>query len=158
MNNNTAVFPGSFDPLTKGHVNMINRALQLFDTIIIAIGVNESKKYMFNITDRIHMIESVFKGNQKVVIKKYSGLTIQFCKDNNTNTIIRGIRNNADFEYEKNIALANYELAPEIETLLLVAGKEYQFISSTIVKDIINNQGPLDNFLPIKIINYINEK
>ena len=156
MKNNCAIFPGSFDPITKGHVNIVNRALKIFDNIIIAIGANKTKEYMFSIHDRIKMINIVFKDNPRVTIKSYDGLTVQFCENNNMRTIIRGIRNHLDVEYEKNIALANNTMNKNIETIYFDSSKEYQFLSSSIVKDIIRHKGSLENFLPNNVINYIN--
>tara|TARA_B100001142_G_scaffold319875_1_gene363974 strand:- start:10390 stop:10896 length:507 start_codon:yes stop_codon:yes gene_type:complete len=156
MKNNFAIFPGSFDPITNGHVDIVHRALKIFDNIIIAIGANKKKEYMFSIQDRIKMINTVFKDNSRVIIKSYDGLTVQFCEKNNTRIIIRGIRNHLDLEYEKNIALANNTMNENIETIYFDSSKEYQFLSSSIVKDVIRHKGSLEKFLPNNIINYIN--
>ena len=152
MSKNIAIFPGSFDPLTLGHIDIINTGLKLFKTIIIGIGVNDKKKHMFDVKKRNKMINSVFLNNKCVTIKEYRGLTIEFCKKQNANYIIRGIRDNHDFNYEKNIALANQELDKNIETLFIPPKKPHMFISSSIVREIIANKGNLSPFLPKQII------
>ena len=152
MKNNTAIFPGSFDPFTLGHVEIVNTGLQVFQNIIIAIGVNSNKEYMFDIGKRKKFIKSVFKNNHRIIIKEYNLLTIDFCKKQNANYIIRGLRNNMDFEYEHTLALANKELDENIETIFIPANKEHLCISSSLVKEIIINRGGLEAFLPNQII------
>ena len=152
MKNNTAIFPGSFDPFTLGHVEIVNTGLQVFQNIIIAIGVNSNKEYMFDIGKRKKFIKSVFKNNHRIIIKEYNLLTIDFCKKQNANYIIRGLRNNMDFEYEHTLALANKELDENIETIFIPANKEHLCISSSLVKEIIINRGGLEAFLPHQII------
>jgi len=158
MKNNTAIFPGSFDPITIGHVDIINRGLKLFDNLIIAIGVNQTKNYMFDNEERKSMIKEVFKKNERIIIKQYSELTVQFCLQNNVTNIIRGIRNSSDFEYEQHIAFVNCELVNEIETIFLPSSKKTTFISSSIVREIILNNGSLQAFVPKEIINYMQNK
>tara|TARA_Y100001968_G_C19448074_1_gene766572 strand:- start:597 stop:1094 length:498 start_codon:yes stop_codon:yes gene_type:complete len=155
MKNNIAIFPGSFDPITMGHVNIINRSLQLFNKIIIAIGVNQNKNYMFNAKDRELMIKAVFKKNTNIIIKHYNELTVQFCQRHNVTNIIRGIRNSSDFEYEQQIAFSNHELDKEIDTIFLPSSKETIFISSSVVKDILLNNGELKAFIPEEITQHI---
>jgi len=146
-----AVFPGSFAPFTIGHKSIIDRALSLFDKIIIAIGVNSDKKQCFSIEDRIKWIKDIYIDNPKVIVKDYEGLTVDFCKKENAKYIIRGIRNVEDFNFEQNIAQMNYNLNNEIETIFLVSAPEFSHISSTIVRDIIKNNGDVSKFIPNNI-------
>lgn len=145
-----AVFPGSFDPITIGHVDIIQRALPMFDKIIIAIGKNADKKYMFSLEQRIQFIEQVFENHPKIEVQTYSGLTVDFCKQNEVNFILRGLRNPADFEFEKAIAQTNRKLE-NIETVFLLTSAETSFISSSIVRDILRNGGDANNFIPFTL-------
>lgn len=146
-----AVFPGSFDPLTLGHVAIIQRALPLFDKIVVGIGSNSSKQYMFDINRRTKWIKDVFNAEKKVSVEIYSGLTVDFCENVNARYILRGIRNSQDFEYEKAIAQMNKKLNDEIESIFLCTNPELSAISSTIVRDIIRNNGDAGQFLPWEI-------
>tara|TARA_B100001250_G_C19639732_1_gene717700 strand:+ start:413 stop:886 length:474 start_codon:yes stop_codon:yes gene_type:complete len=152
MHNSLAIFPGSFDPLTLGHAEIIQSGLKVFKKIIIAIGVNENKKSMFSANTREEFIKTVFKGNTNLLIKQYHGLTVDFCKQENCKNIIRGLRNSADFEYEQAIARSNNALYPEVNTIFITPSSETQFISSSIVKEIISNKGNLKQFVPKEII------
>jgi pantetheine-phosphate adenylyltransferase len=143
-----AVFPGSFDPITKGHESIIHRSLPLFDQIIIGIGYNSNKHYYFSQDRREHFIEQTFKGEDKIVVKRYSGLTVEFCKEVSAKYILRGLRTSADFEFERAIAQMNRALAPEIETVFVVADPSLTHISSTIVRDILLYQGDVSKFIP----------
>lgn len=142
-----AVFPGSFDPITLGHVDIINRALPLFDEIVVAIGVNAGKKYMFSLEDRKKFIEDAFENEPKIKVMTYEGLTVDFCKNNDIEFILRGLRNPADFEFEKAIAQTNRKLSG-IETVFLLTSAETSFISSSIVRDIIRNDGDISKLVP----------
>ena len=142
-----ALFPGSFDPFTLGHVDIISRALPLFDEITIAIGINADKKYMFSLDDRVRFIQETYKGNPKINVETYSGLTIDFCKKLNIEFILRGLRNPADFEFEKAIAQTNRKLST-IETVFLLTSSETSYISSSIVRDIIRNGGNVAQLVP----------
>ena len=142
-----AIFPGSFDPITLGHVDIINRGATLFDEIIIAIGENSSKDYMFSIDERVAFIESAFKDNPKVRVMNYSGLTIDFCKEIEVDFIMRGLRNPADFEFEKAIAHTNRHLST-LETVFLLTSSQTSFISSSIVREIIRYEGDYKNLVP----------
>ncbi|MFB1027276.1 MAG: pantetheine-phosphate adenylyltransferase, partial [Flavobacteriaceae bacterium] len=135
-----AIFPGSFDPITLGHVDIINRGVTLFDEVIIAIGENSSKDYMFSLDERIAFIERAFKDNPKVRVMSYSGLTIEFCKEIGVDFILRGLRNPADFEFEKAIAHTNRHLST-LETVFLLTSAKTSFISSSIVRDFIRFEG-----------------
>lgn len=142
-----AVFPGSFDPITLGHVDIIERAIPLFDEIIIAIGINADKKYMFDIEKRKQFIKETFNHEPKIKTETYTGLTVDYCKKINSKFILRGLRNPADFEFEKAIAQTNRKLS-EIETIFLLTSAETSFISSSIVRDIIRNNGNVSVLVP----------
>lgn len=146
-----AVFPGSFDPITLGHVDIIKRALPLFDQITIAIGTNAAKKYFFCLEDRISFIKKTFKTHKKITVTSYKGLTIDFCKNNNIDFILRGLRNPADFEFEKAIAQTNRKLA-KIETVFLLTGANTSFISSSIVRDILRHNGDVSSLVPKAVV------
>ncbi len=142
------VFPGTFDPLTLGHVDIIRRALPLFDKIVVAIGINATKKPMFSSEQRQIWIEDIFRSEEKVSAAVFEGLTVNFCKKIGANYILRGIRYVSDFEYEKTIADANRTLDPDIETFFLTCEPKYTSVASTIVRDIIRNGGDASLFLP----------
>jgi len=142
-----AVFPGSFDPITLGHYDIIERGLGLFDEIIIAIGINADKKYMFSLEKRKGFIEEAFGKDSKIKVITYSGLTIDFCKEHNAAFILRGLRNPADFEFEKAIAHTNRKLS-EIETVFLLTSSGKSYISSSIVRDVIRNNGDYTSLVP----------
>jgi pantetheine-phosphate adenylyltransferase len=146
-----AVFPGSFDPLTLGHTDIINRALDLFDEIIIAIGSNASKKYMFSLEERKTIIEKTYSSIDKIKIDTYQGLTIDYCKKVNSNFLLRGLRNPADFEFEKAIAHTNRKLS-KIETVFLLTSADTSFISSSIVRDVLRNKGDVSLFVPPAVL------
>ncbi|RFN59894.1 pantetheine-phosphate adenylyltransferase [Marixanthomonas ophiurae] len=145
-----ALFPGSFDPITIGHVDIIKRALPLFDEIIIAIGVNAEKKYMFPLEDRKQFIEDAFKKYDAVTVKTYKGLTADFCKAENAQYILRGVRNTADFTYEQTIAQANAEVM-DVESVFLVASPAVSHVSSSIVRDIARNGGDYSSLMPFEV-------
>lgn len=145
-----AVFPGSFDPITLGHTSVIQRALPLFDEIIVAIGNNAQKKYMFDLKQREDWIKGAFK-SPKIRVEIYQGLTVEFCEKINAKFILRGVRNTQDFEFERSIAQMNRKLNDEIETISIFTDPEYAAISSTIVRDIIRNHGDAQQFLPKNI-------
>jgi len=142
-----AVFPGSFDPITLGHVDIINRALPLFDEIIIAIGSNAAKKYMFTLEQRIAFIKETYGDTKKITVTSYQGLTIDFCKKNKIAFILRGLRNPADFEFEKAIAHTNRKLS-KIETIFLLTSANTSYISSSIVRDILRHNGDVSMLVP----------
>ena len=148
-----AIFPGSFDPITKGHQDIIERALPLFDKIIVAIGKNSSKKYHYNLEQRTQFIELTFSNNPKVEVISYTGLTIDFCKSVNANYILRGIRNSADYMYENSIAQMNKAMKNDIETIFMPTIPELAAINSTIVRDILINGGNVEQFVPAAIKN-----
>ena len=133
-----AIFPGSFDPITNGHYDIIKRGISLFDEVIVAIGINADKKYMFSLEDRKRFIENAFKDEPKVKVITYTGLTIDLCKEEKAQFILRGLRNPADFEFEKAIAHTNRRLS-KIETVFLLTAAKTSYISSSIVRDVIRN-------------------
>lgn len=146
-----AVFPGSFDPITLGHVDVIKRASYLFDELVVAIGINDSKKYRFSLEERVSFIKDTFKDIPNLSVKTYSGLTTEFCKEINADFILRGLRNPADFEFEKAIAIANRKLTG-IDTVFLLTSADTAFISSSIVRDIIKHHGDISKFAPEAVI------
>lgn len=147
-----AVFPGSYDPITVGHVDVVKRALPLFDQIIIAIGINTRKSYLFSLEQRMSWIKKTFENEPKVVVESYTGLTVNYCKSKGADYIVRGIRSSADFEYEKTIAQLNQMMETNIETLLILSSPELSAISSTIVREIIIGQGDTSKFLPKAVV------
>lgn len=151
------VFPGSFDPLTLGHTDIINRALNLFDEIIIAIGNNTSKNYMFSLEQRIQFIEQTYAGEKKIRVDTYEGLTIEYCKKVNSAFILRGLRNPADFEFEKAIAHTNRKLS-KIETVFLLTSATTSYISSSIVRDVLRYKGDVTGLVPDAVHQYAHLK
>ena len=142
-----AVFPGSFDPITLGHYDIIKRSIPLFDKIIVAIGVNADKKYMFSLEDRKRFIEESFADEPSISVVVYEGLTIDLCKKMNAKFILRGLRNPADFEFEKAIAHTNRKLS-KIETVFLLTAANTSYISSSIVRDVLRNGGEYELLVP----------
>jgi pantetheine-phosphate adenylyltransferase len=143
-----ALFPGSFDPVTKAHVDILKRALPLFDKVVIGIGLNSTKAAYLTLEKRKEMLRAVFANEPKVEVQTYEGLTVEFCKKIQSNYMIRGIRTVSDFEYEKAIAQMNHALEPEIESIFIVSKPGYSSISSTIVRDIMRNNGDVQQFIP----------
>ena len=142
-----AIFPGSFDPITLGHYDIIKRSIPLFDEIVVAIGINAEKKYMFSLEERKRFIEEAFADEPKVAVVTYEGLTIDLCKKLKANFILRGLRNPADFEFEKAIAHTNRRLS-KIETVFLLTASKTSYISSSIVRDVIRNGGQYEMLVP----------
>ncbi|HZH54599.1 MAG TPA: pantetheine-phosphate adenylyltransferase [Sphingobacteriaceae bacterium] len=146
-----AVFPGSFDPFTQAHFDLVQRGLNLFDQVIVAIGVNSSKKNMFSLEQRLEMISKTFQDETRVKTVFYRGLTIDFCRDQGAQFILRGIRNLQDYESERAIAQHNKALNPALETVFLLSPGHLSHISSTIVREILINKGNASPFLPSTI-------
>ncbi len=142
-----AVFPGSFDPITKGHESIIKRALPLFDNIIVAIGVNSSKNYMFSLEQRIAFCKTTFT-EDNISVETYQGLTVDFCNKKGARYLLRGLRTSADFEFERGIAQMNSAMHENIETIFMLTPTKYSAISSTIVRDILKNGGDVSQFIP----------
>ncbi len=143
-----AIFPGSFDPFTIGHESIVLRALDLFDEIIIAIGYNTTKKGFITVENRKKIIEEIFEDNKKINVVTYNKLTVDFCKENDINFILRGLRTASDFEYERAIAQMNRFLSEKIETIFLLTEAEHTPISSTILREIFKNNGDISRFIP----------
>jgi pantetheine-phosphate adenylyltransferase len=143
-----AVFPGSFDPFTVGHENIVLRALDLFDRIIVAIGIHSTKQALLKIEDRVDMISQVFSNNKQVSVDSFEGLTVDYCKKVKATHMLRGIRTSADFEYERAIAQINKKMLPSVESVFLLTTPEHTPVNSTIIRDIIRNGGDASLFLP----------
>ena len=143
-----AVFPGSFDPITRGHENIIRRALPLFDEIIVAIGLNIEQKNYFDLNDRIRWIQTVFADCPQIKADSYSGLTVDYCRDVSASFILRGLRTSADFEFERTVGQVNKKLYPEVETVFLLTTPDYTSINSSIVRDVYKNGGDVSLFIP----------
>lgn len=146
-----AVFPGSFDPITSGHVDIVKRAIPLFDELIVAVGINSQKKYLFSLEQRLEWLEKVFENEPKVKIDSYKGLTAHYCKNIGADYMLRGLRNASDFDYEKTISQLNSIVGDGLETLFLISKPAYSHISSTIVREIIKGKGDATPFLPPEI-------
>ena len=146
-----AVFPGSFDPITIGHCEIIEKACEIFDELIVSVGNNSDKDYKFSLDQRLKFISDEFKNNPKVYVEKYEGLTVDFCKTKNIKHIVRGLRNPADFEFEKKIALFNNSLE-NVETIFFLTSPNNAFISSSMVREIMDNGGDFKKFVPNSVL------
>ena len=146
-----AVFPGSFDPITLGHCEIIEKACEIFDEVIVSVGNNSDKNYKFSLNKRLKFISDEFINNPKVFVEKYEGLTVDFCKNKNVKHIVRGLRNPADFEFEKKIALFNNSLE-NIETIFFLTSPNNAFISSSMVREIMDNGGNFKKFVPNSVL------
>jgi pantetheine-phosphate adenylyltransferase len=142
------VFPGSFDPITLGHVDIIERAVPLFDEIRIAVGTNSAKNYLFSLEQRVQWIKETFAHEPKITVITYEGLTVDFAQTQGVQFLLRGLRNPADFEFEKAIAQANREMVPNLETVFLLTSARYAYISSSIVREVFNHGGDFKKFVP----------
>lgn len=143
-----AVFPGTFDPFTVGHEAIVIRALSIFDRIIVAVGMNFSKKTLFTFEQRVSMINDVFKNEKRIEVVGYEGLTVDFCVRSRAKYLLRGLRTAADFEYERAIGQVNKALNPDIESVFLLTSPEHSHVNSTIVRDILVNGGDASIFIP----------
>jgi pantetheine-phosphate adenylyltransferase len=150
-----ALFPGSFDPVTKAHVDIVKRSVGLFDKLYIGVGANSSKQGLLSIETREQMLRAVFKHDDRIHIVAYEGLTVNFCKSIGAAYMIRGIRTVSDFEYEKAIAQMNHALAPDIESIFIVSKPGYSSISSTIVREIMRHHGDVSQFIPSEALTYL---
>ncbi len=155
---NIAVFPGSFDPITKGHENIVRRALPLFDKIIVAVGHNVDKKSLFTVEQRMDFIRKTFAATPNISVETYDGLTVDFCKKHHVNFLLRGLRNIVDFEFERNIAMINKELLPNLETVFMFTEPAYSHISSTVVRDVMQHGGDVAKFLPDALKSYLSKQ
>ena len=143
-----AVIPGSYDPITFGHIDIIRRALPLFDEVIVAIGINSQKKNLFSLDERIRWIQEIFKDEPKVKVDHFEGLTLHYCQKVGAKYLIRGIRNATDFDYERTISQIHNTIATDLETLFFIAKPELSHISSTIVRELILGGGDISAFVP----------
>ena len=143
-----AVFPGSFDPITIGHVQIVKRALPLFDKIIIAVGVNSQKKYLYSLDERLDGIERVFIDDPKIEVDQHEGLTAHYCIKKNARYLLRGLRNASDFDYEKQLSQMNQIIGDGVETVFFISQPEFSHISSTLVREVIKGGGDASMFLP----------
>jgi pantetheine-phosphate adenylyltransferase len=143
-----AVFPGSFDPLTRGHQSLVLRSLPLFDEIVVAVGVNALKQYFFSVEKRMEWIRSIFSSFPQISVASYEGLTVDFCRSVGARYILRGLRTSADFEFERGIGQVNKMMHPDIETVFLLSLPEHSSITSSIIRDLIRNGGDVSRFVP----------
>jgi pantetheine-phosphate adenylyltransferase len=150
-----ALFPGSFDPITIAHVDILKRSLPLFDRVVVGIGLNSSKQNFLSAEKREEIVKSIFTAYTNVDVQLYEGLTVDFCRKINAKYMVRGIRSTSDFEYERAIAQINQTMMPDVETILLLSKPEYSAISSTIVRDILRNNGDVSPFVPKEALNFL---
>lgn len=146
-----AVFPGSFDPFTVGHENIVLRALDLFDKIIVAIGIHSTKQPLLKIESRVEMVNKIFETYDQIHADSFTGLTVDYCVKVHATHMLRGIRTSADFEYERAIAQINKRMLPTVESIFLLTSPEHTPVNSTIIRDIIRNQGDASQFIPTSI-------
>lgn len=156
-NGRVAVFPGSFDPVTVGHMDIVRRACRLFDRVIVALGINTTKKCLFPAEKRLEWLQVAFGGMERVEVAKYEGLTVEFCRRVGARFIVRGVRSMRDVDYERTVAQLNSALAPEVDTVLLFSAPQYMHISSTVVREIILSGGDFRAFVPEKLVPLIEE-
>jgi len=152
-----AVFPGSFDPITKGHIDLVYRAQDLFDKVIVAVGVNANKKSLFSLELRLEWLNAVFEKDENIHVDHFQGLTVNFCKEKNAKFLLRGLRNASDFDYEKTISQLNQIIGDDLETVFLISNPEYSHVSSTIVREIIKGKGDVSSFVPEIITQHISQ-
>ena len=150
-----AIFPGSFDPITQGHTEIVKRGTLVFDHIIVAIGVNSQKKYLFSLEDRLKMLEACFVDFDQISVAAYHGLTVDFAREEGASFILRGLRSPQDLSYEQPIELINKHMAPDIETVHLLSSPQTSSISSTIVREVIKYKGDIDGLLPPEIVPFV---
>jgi pantetheine-phosphate adenylyltransferase len=154
----TAIYPGTFDPVTRGHIDICQRALKMFDHVVIGVADSPAKQPFFDIDERFDMLETVFDDNDQISVRRFSGLLIDFARDADAEVIIRGLRAISDFEYEVQLAGMNRSLAPEIETVFLTAAQRYAFVSSSLVREIARLNGDVSEFLHPEILRRLTEK
>jgi pantetheine-phosphate adenylyltransferase len=154
----TAIYPGTFDPVTRGHIDVVERARKMFDRVVIGVADSPAKQPFFNLNERLDMLETVFAGDDHVQVRPFSGLLIDFARDCDATIIVRGLRAISDFEYEVQLAGMNRSLAPEIETVFLTAAQRYAFVSSSLVREIARLDGDVSEFLHPEILRRLTAK
>ncbi|TYB30246.1 MAG: pantetheine-phosphate adenylyltransferase [Candidatus Mcinerneyibacterium aminivorans] len=152
------IYPGTFDPITKGHINIVKRSLKFFDKLIIAVAQNEEKNPLFDVNERVNMIKEVFKNNDNIDVIAFDGLLVNLARNLDVKVIIRGLRAVSDFEYELQIALTNRQLCKDFESLFLMPSIEYVYLSSSVVKEIASKNGKLSKFVPDNVKKKLKEK
>tara|TARA_Y100000992_G_scaffold163266_1_gene109508 strand:+ start:789 stop:1268 length:480 start_codon:yes stop_codon:yes gene_type:complete len=153
-----AVYPGTFDPITNGHTDLVNRGIKIFDKIIIAVAENPTKNTLFTISERVNFIEKIFEGNMKIEIFPLNRLLVEFAKDHGATVILRGLRAVSDFEYEVQLASMNRSMEPDIESVFMSPAEKYGFLSSSIIKDIAKHDGDLSNFVDKEVLKSLKKK
>lgn len=153
-----AIYPGSFDPVTKGHVDVIKRASKMFDRLVVGVLINRAKNPLFSIDERVTMLEEIFKDFDNIEIVSFEGLLVDYCHNNNISTIVRGLRAVTDFEYELQIAQTNRVIAPDIDTVFLTTSLEYAYLSSSVVKEIAAYGGNIQPLVPETVVDKIYNK
>lgn len=158
LNKNTVIYPGSFDPFTNGHLNIINRSSKVFERIIVSVAHNVSKKTVFSIDERVEIIKQIFKDRPNIEVDSFQGLLVEYAKKRKTNTILRGMRSVSDFEYEFQMALANKSIDDSLETIFMVTDSEFTHISSSLIKEIITLGGSAKHLVPAVVEKKMVEK
>ena len=153
-----ALYPGTFDPITNGHLDLVERALALFDGLLIAVAENPQKKPLFTLGERTELLKKVLSNRQQVEIISFGGLTAQLAKEKGVTAIVRGLRAVSDFEYEFQIALMNRRLAPEVETVFLMPSEKYTYLSSTVIKDVFSHNGDIAGLVPPAVLDALKNK
>ena len=154
----TGIYPGSFDPFTLGHKDIVERAAKFCDKLYIAVSENINKKHLFTLEERVDMISAVFAGNENIIVESFNGLLVDYMKSKHAMYIIRGLRDVSDFEYEFQMAFANRSINNDVETIFMVPGSRYLFLSSTIVRDIAYNKGDVSKLVPEIVFKKLQEK
>lgn len=153
-----AIYPGSFDPVTHGHLDLIQRALPLFDHLTVAVAINRQKSATFSPEERVEMLREVMPKDPRLSVTTFGGLVVDFCRDRGISAILRGVRTVSDFEYEYQMALTNRQMRPEIETVFVMPSAEYSYVSSSLIKDIVRNGGAVGHFLPSTVEAQLRER
>lgn len=153
-----AIYPGTFDPITNGHIDLVNRAARLFDEVILAIAANPTKQPMFSLAERVALAEQIFQGNDKVRVLGFSGLLANFAKEHQAQVLLRGVRAVADFEYEFQLASMNRQLNPDLDSLFMTPSEKNMFISSTLVKEVARHGGDVSNFVSANVLSALDAK
>lgn len=154
----SALYPGSFDPVTRGHLDLVERALPLFDRLTVAVARNSSKQATFAVDERVRMLQEVLPDDDRLVVTSFSGLVVDFCRSQGIGAILRGVRTVSDFEYEYQMALTNRHLAPAIETVFVMPSVQFSYVSSSLIREIVRNGGDVSSFLPPSVERALRER